>query len=54
MLVLVGYGGREANVMQQTRIIVEAEQQRSHEALVARITETADHAISRAQVFDSQ
>ena len=29
--VLVGYGGREADMMQQPGIIVEAEQQRSHE-----------------------
>src|SRR5262249_38527143 len=43
---------READVMEQTSVVVEAEQQRADNVAMRRITEAADHAVSRALGFD--
>src|SRR4029077_8378516 len=42
----------EADVVEQSLLVVEAEQQRSHQTLAGRVAKAADDAVGRAQALD--
>src|SRR6185503_16596007 len=44
--------GGEADMIEQSRIVVEAEQQRADDALALVIAEAADHAVRAAEILD--